>query len=179
MNNLKDINLIPEEIKLYELNRKRRTKNLIGCIAMLCIIIAILLLPQMYIHNLKSERAVLNSQLNNIKDKKDAYSELQNKMKYYLSKQSIIKKLSKKKIDITKILNDISSNIPDNVSMTDIKFSDNVIEITGDAYMNKYLSDFMLNIRKLSYVDDIDLLDTKKSDNGLIQYTLQIKLKVV
>jgi type IV pilus assembly protein PilN len=179
VNNLKDINLIPEEIKLYELNRKRRTKNLIGCIAMLCIIIAILLLPQMYIHNLKSERAVLNSQLNNIKDKKDAYSELQNKMKYYLSKQSIIKKLSKKKIDITKILNDISSNIPDNVSMTDIKFSDNVIEITGDAYMNKYLSDFMLNIRKLSYVDDIDLLDTKKSDNGLIQYTLQIKLKVV
>ncbi|AST59158.1 fimbrial assembly family protein [Thermoanaerobacterium thermosaccharolyticum] len=176
---MKDINLIPEEIKLYELNRKRRTKNLIGCIAMLCIIIAILLLPQMYIHNLKSERAVLNSQLNNIKDKKDAYSELQNKMKYYLSKQSIIKKLSKKKIDITKILNDISSNIPDNVSMTDIKFSDNVIEITGDAYMNKYLSDFMLNIRKLSYVDDIDLLDTKKSDNGLIQYTLQIKLKVV
>ncbi|MGF7399492.1 PilN domain-containing protein [Thermoanaerobacterium thermosaccharolyticum] len=179
MNNLKDINLIPEEIKLHELNRKRRIKNLIGCIAMLCIIIAILLLPQMYIHNLKSERAVLNSQLNNIKDKKDAYSELQNKMKYYLSKQSIIKKLSKKKIDITKILNDISSNIPDNVSMTDIKFSDNVIEITGDAYMNKYLSDFMLNIRKLSYVDDIDLLDTKKSDNGLIQYTLQIKLKVV
>ncbi|PHO06286.1 fimbrial assembly protein [Thermoanaerobacterium thermosaccharolyticum] len=176
---MKDINLIPEEIKLYELNRKRRTKNLIGCIAMLCIIIAILLLPQMYIHNLKSERAVLNSQLNNIKDKKDAYSELQNKMKYYLSKQSIIKKLSKKKIDITKILNDISYNIPDNVSMTDIKFSDNVIEITGDAYMNKYLSDFMLNIRKLSYVDDIDLLDTKKSDNGLIQYTLQIKLKVV
>ncbi|WP_223814549.1 PilN domain-containing protein [Thermoanaerobacterium thermosaccharolyticum] len=179
MNNLKDINLIPEEIKLYELNRKRRTKNLIGCIAMLCIIIAILLLPQMYIHNLKSERAVLNSQLNNIKDKKDAYSELQNKMKYYLSKQSIIKKLSKKKIDITKILNDISYNIPDNVSMTDIKFSGNMIEITGDAYMNKYLSDFMLNIRKLSYVDDIDLLDTKKSDNGLIQYTLQIKLKVV
>ncbi|MBE0067732.1 PilN domain-containing protein [Thermoanaerobacterium thermosaccharolyticum] len=176
---MKDINLIPEEIKLYELNRKRRTKNLIGCIAMLCIIIAILLLPQMYIHNLKSERAVLNSQLNNIKDKKDAYSELQNKMKYYLSKQSIIKKLSKKKIDITKILNDISSNIPDNVSMTDIKFSGNMIEITGDAYMNKYLSDFMLNIRKLSYVDDIDLLDTKKSDNGLIQYTLQIKLKVV
>ncbi|ADL68802.1 Fimbrial assembly family protein [Thermoanaerobacterium thermosaccharolyticum DSM 571] len=176
---MKDINLIPEEIKLYELNRKRRTKNLIGCIAMLCIIIAILLLPQMYIHNLKSERAVLNSQLNNIKDKKDAYSELQNKMKYYLSKQSIIKKLSKKKIDITKILNDISYNIPDNVSMTDIKFSGNMIEITGDAYMNKYLSDFMLNIRKLSYVDDIDLLDTKKSDNGLIQYTLQIKLKVV
>lgn len=100
-------------------------------------------------------------------------------MKYYSSKQDIIKKLSKKKIDITEILSDISSNIPDNVSMTDIKFSGNVIEITGDTYMNKYLSDFMLNMRKLDYVDDINLIDTKKSDNGLIQYTLQIKLKVV
>jgi len=179
VNNLKDINLIPEEIKLYEINRKKRVMNLISFVVMACIIIFILLLPQIYIRNLESERAVLNSQLNNIKDKKDAYSELQNKMKYYSSKQSIIKKLSKKKIDITEILNDISSNIPDNVSMTDIKFSGNMIEITGDAYMNKYLSDFMLNIRKLSYVDDIDLLDTKKSDNGLIQYTLQIKLKVV
>jgi len=179
VNNLKDINLIPEEIKLHELNRKRRTKNLIGFVVVLCIIMAILLLPQIYIRNLESEKAVLNKQLNNINDKKDSYSELQNKMKYYSSKQDIIKRLSKKKIDITEILDDISSNVPDNVSMTDIKFSGNVIVITGDTYMNKYLSDFMLNMRKLDYVDDISLLDTKKSDNGLIQYTLQIKLKVV
>lgn len=177
--NLKDINLIPDEIKSLNEKRKKDTITVISFLLATFVLIFILLLPNMYIKNLERQKSTLSSQLINLKVKKDMYSTIQSKINYYSEKEKIIKDLSNKKLNMTEIFNDISSNIPDNVSITDIKFNGNVLEITGNSYMNKYLSDFMLNLRKLNYVDDVDLLDTKKSDNGLIQYTLQIKLKVV
>ncbi|MDI3312539.1 MAG: PilN domain-containing protein [Thermoanaerobacterium sp.] len=176
---MKDINLIPDEIKSLNEKRKKDTITVISFLLATFVLIFILLLPNMYIKNLERQKSTLSSQLINLKVKKDMYSTIQSKINYYSEKEKIIKDLSNKKLNMTEIFNDISSNIPDNVSITDIKFNGNVLEITGNSYMNKYLSDFMLNLRKLNYVDDVDLLDTKKSDNGLIQYTLQIKLKVV
>lgn len=176
---MKDINLIPDEIKLLEEKRKRSTFAMIGFLIVAFVLIFILLLPNMYINNLEKQKFTLNNQLNSLKAKKDMYSTIKSKENYYLQKEKIIKDLSDKRLNMTEILNDISSNIPENVSIKDMKFNGSVLEITGDSYMNKYLSDFMLNLRKLKYVDDVNLLDTKKSDSGLIQYTLQIKLKVV
>lgn len=152
---------------------------MIGFLIVAFVLIFILLLPNMYINNLEKQKFTLNNQLNSLKAKKDMYSTIKSKENYYLQKEKIIKDLSDKRLNMTEILNDISSNIPENVSIKDMKFNGSVLEITGDSYMNKYLSDFMLNLRKLKYVDDVNLLDTKKSDSGLIQYTLQIKFKVV
>ncbi|MEG6565821.1 PilN domain-containing protein [Thermoanaerobacterium saccharolyticum] len=179
MSNLKDINLIPDEIKLFDEKRKKNTFAMIGILITTFVFIFILLLPNMYINNLEKQKSALNAQLSSLKAKKDMYSTIKSKENYYSEKEKIIKDLSNKKFNMTEILNDISSNIPENVSITGMKFKGSVLEITGDSYMNKYLSDFMMNLRKLNYVDDVNLLDTKKSDNGLIQYTLQIKLKVV
>ncbi|HHV73752.1 MAG TPA: fimbrial assembly protein [Thermoanaerobacterium sp.] len=176
---MKDINLIPDEVKLLEEKRKRSTFAMIGFLIVAFVLIFILLLPNMYINNLEKQKFTLSNQLNSLKAKKDMYSTIKSKENYYSQKEKIIKDLSDKRLNMTEILNDISSNIPENVSIKDMKFNGSVLEITGDSYMNKYLSDFMLNLRKLKYVDDINLLDTKKSDSGLIQYTLQIKLKVV
>jgi len=176
---LKDINLIPDEIKLLDEKRKRSTFTMIVFLIVAFVLIFILLLPSMYINNLEKQKSTLNNQLNSLKAKKDMYSTIKSKENYYSQKEKIIKYLSDKKLNMTEILNDISANIPENVSIKDMKFNGSVLEITGDSYMNKYLSDFMLNLRKLKYVDDVNLLDTKKSDSGLIQYTLQIKLKVV
>lgn len=152
---------------------------MIGFLIVAFVLIFILLLPNIYINNLEKQKFTLNNQLNSLKAKKDMYSTIKSKENYYLQKEKIIKDLSDKRLNMTEILNDISSNIPENVSIKDMKFNGSVLEITGDSYMNKYLSDFMLNLRKLKYVDDVNLLDTKKSDSGLIQYTLQIKFKVV
>ncbi|MDE4541679.1 PilN domain-containing protein [Thermoanaerobacterium sp. R66] len=176
---MKDINLIPDEIKSLNEKRKKNTITLIGFLIVAFVLIFILLLPNIYINNLEKQKFTLNNQLNSLKAKKDMYSTIKSKENYYLQKEKIIKDLSDKRLNMTEILNDISSNIPENVSIKDMKFNGSVLEITGDSYMNKYLSDFMLNLRKLKYVDDVNLLDTKKSDSGLIQYTLQIKLKVV
>ncbi len=176
---MKDINLIPDEIKLLDEKRKKNTVAMIGVLIATFALIFILLLPNMYINNLEKQKSALNTQLSSLKAKKDMYSTIKSKGDYYSEKEKIIKDLSNKKLNMTEILNDISSNIPENVSITNMKFNGSMLEITGDSYMNKYLSDFMMNLRKLKYVDDVNLLDTKKSDNGLIQYTLQIKLKVV
>ncbi|SNX55349.1 PilN domain-containing protein [Thermoanaerobacterium sp. RBIITD] len=176
---MKDINLIPEEIKTREYNKKKKIRNLVNGVIILCIFSAIIFLPQIYIQKLNHDKSVFNNKLSQLKEKTDIELKVQNRIKYLADKEALIKVLNKNKFDMTKILDDISVNIPDKVSITDLKFSNNVIEITGNTYMNKFLSDFMQNLRKLNYVDDINLVSAKKSDNGLIKYTLQIKLKVV
>lgn len=176
---MKDINLIPKEILQEKYIKRKKTKTFVKSAIMLCAFISILFIPIIYIQNLNNEKNILENKLISLKSNSDIKSELQDSMNFLELKEKNIKDLSVNKYDITKILNDISSNIPNKVSIISLKFDNNIIYITGETYLNRFVSNFMLNLRKLNYVEDVDLISSQFKENGLNSYTIHMKLKVM
>jgi type IV pilus assembly protein PilN len=176
---VKDINLIPKEIKDKKINSRKKINNTIICIVSICVFLSIILIPNLYMKILNRNINVLDTKLKQMKTVSELDNKIQNNIDYLRQKQALIKKLKVKKFDMAEILKDLSLNIPEKVSINEIKYKDNVVEISGEAISNKDISYFMLNLRALKYIEDINLVSSQALNDGLIKYILQIKLKVV
>lgn len=179
VNNLKDINLIPQELKDNRMKKKRQIKNIFFGIIILFITSLLIILPEYYINKLNNDIKMLDANLNKFKKTSDLNMDIKNAEGYLKQKQNIIKEIESKRLDITGILSDVALNVPDRVSISNMKYGNNLLEISGESYSNTDVADFMLNLRSLKYVDDVKLLSVQASDNGLIKYVLHVTIKVV
>lgn len=161
------------------MKKKQQIKNIFFGIIILFIISLLMILPEFYVNKLNNDIKILNANLNKFKNTSDLNMNIKSAESYLKQKQNIIKEIRTKKLDIAKILSDIALNLPDRISVSNIKYGNNLLEISGESYTNTDVADFMLNLRSLKYVDDVKLLSVQASDNGLIKYVLHVTIKVV
>lgn len=176
---MKDINLIPQELKDNKIKKKQQIRNIFFGIIIIFIVSLLIIFPVAYESKLNNDLKTLNDNLNSLKSTSNLNLDIKNAINYLNQKQSIIKNVESKRIDMAGILSDVALNVPDRVSISSIKYDRNLLEISGDGYINTDVANFMLNLRRLKYVEDVELISVQASDNGLVKYVLHVKVKVV
>lgn len=133
----------------------------------------------LYINKLYQDLKYADNELGKFKD----ISQLQQNVKdlsfYIEKKKKLIEKLKKQKMDAVSILESLASNIPEKVSIDSLKYEKNTLNIDGEAFSESDIAAFMLNLRSISYVQDVKVISMDLTDKGLIKYILQVKIKVV
>ncbi len=76
------------------------------------------------------------------------------------NKIDLINNLQSRQGNAVIIMDELSSNIPDWVWLTETSFSGNKIRIKGKAMSNNLLADYIRNLKESPYLTDIDLISS-------------------
>ncbi|ADD02334.1 Fimbrial assembly family protein [Thermoanaerobacter mathranii subsp. mathranii str. A3] len=176
---MKDINLIPAELKEQKMRRKKQLSHLFFVFALITIIFALIAFPMVYINELYQDLKYVNNELGKFKDISQLQQNVKDLSLYIDKKKSIIKKLQSQKLDAVNMLENLALNIPEKVSIDVLKYENNILEIDGEAFSESDIAAFMLNLRGLNYVEDVKIESIDLTDRGLLKYILHVKIKVV
>jgi type IV pilus assembly protein PilN len=176
---LKDINLIPAELKEQKMRRKKQISRLFFVFVLITVIFALIAFPMVYINKLYQDLKYVDNELGKFKDISQLQQNVKDLSLYIEKKKSLLEKLQSQKLDAVNILEDLASNIPEKVSIDSLKYEKNILEIDGQALSESDIATFMLNLRSISYVEDVKVISVDLTDKGLLKYVLQVKIKVV
>lgn len=146
---------------------------------LITVIFALIAFPMVYINKLYQDLKYVDNELGKFKDISQLQQNVKDLSLYIEKKKSLIEKLQSQKLDAVNILEDLASNIPEKVSIDSLKYEKNILEIDGQALSESDIATFMLNLRSISYVEDVKVISVDLTDKGLLKYVLQVKIKVV
>jgi type IV pilus assembly protein PilN len=176
---LKDINLIPPELKEERQKKKKAAIKLFFAVFLLGFISLLIALPLAYINKLYVDLKIVNEELSKYKNISDLQQSIKDMSSYLEKKKSMINKLNKGKIDLVKLSEDVASYLPQEVSITHLKYDNRVLEIEGEALNEGDVAIFMLNLRSINYVEDVKVLSVELNEKNVYKYVVQVKVKVV
>ncbi|MGB9779460.1 PilN domain-containing protein [Caldanaerobacter sp.] len=176
---MKDINLIPPELKEERQKKKKVALKLFSAAFLLGFISLLIALPLAYMNRLYGELKIVNEELNKYRNVSELQQNIKDISLYLEKKKSIIDKVNKKKIDLVKLSEDVASNLPQDVSVTHLKYDNEVLEIEGEALHEGDIAVFMLNLRSINYVEDVKVLSVELNEKNVYKYVVQVKVRVV
>ncbi|MGB9679458.1 MAG: PilN domain-containing protein [Thermoanaerobacteraceae bacterium] len=176
---MKDINLIPSELKYKKIMKRKRILKIIFGIVTFTILLGMFLYPLSYKNNLQNQYILLNSRIDKLKATTNLDKKIREAVNLYNEKKDFIEKEQINKTDAVKILKDISFNIPEKVSIKSINYKKEYMDISGEAVSESYIADFMFDLRNLDYIKDIRLISINENENGLLIYNIKVFFKVV
>jgi len=176
---LKDINLIPPELKEERQKKKKVALKLFFATFLLGFISLLIALPLAYMNKLYGELKIVNEELNKYRNVSELQQSIKDMSLYLEKKKSIIDKVNKGRIDLAKLSEDVASNLPQDVSITHLKYDNKVLEIEGEALHEGDVAVFMLNLRSINYVEDVKALLIELNERNVYKYVVQVKVRVV
>ncbi|MDK2836336.1 MAG: type pilus assembly protein PilN [Thermosediminibacterales bacterium] len=177
---MKEINLLPDD---YIKKRSNRFKTGIKIISFI-MIIGLLTFSFYYIihlyQQLESKTVMVNKIYNEelgplLKEKQ----ELQKNSMDIQQKYELFLKLSKEKILWSEILLEIAEIIPKDVQIKNVFFDkDKNMVISGEAFSNISIAEFIVNLNKSSYFKDVNLnyILNEKNDIGVKNNIMRFEL---
>jgi type IV pilus assembly protein PilN len=128
----------------------------------------------------KQQKVQLEGQLARLKKKTKKVDELEKKRKLLAEKLTTIAKLKARKQAPVRVLNDITSAIPDRAWLSSLdQRADDVIQFVGIALDNQTVSRMMVTLEESPQIRDVDLDYTKKFTRdgvNLQEFSLSAKL---
>ena len=111
----------------------------------------------------KKEQALLESQLNKLREKTKKVDDLEKNKKLLSEKLTTIARLKAKKSAPVHLLNDITINIPDRSWLTSIKQKPDGLEFEGVALDPQTVSTFMTQLGTSKYIGGVELTYSRQA----------------
>ncbi|HMO18015.1 MAG TPA: PilN domain-containing protein [Oligoflexia bacterium] len=111
--------------------------------------------------NLENQIAIKESQLAKLKDRTQKVENMERNQKLLIEKLEIIAKLKTRKQGPVRLLDDLSSSIPDRAWVTQISQKDEILDVTGVALDGQTVSDFMGKLRESKFIAETDAVKTE------------------
>ncbi len=126
------------------------------------------------------QRTAMNRERNLLKEAQEEKEQLQDVL-VKLEKLEEQKSLLERKIKLinllksfqevaVKIMDELSKNIPDWVWLTETKYSEQTVEIKGNALSNNLIADYILNLENSPYFNNVNLISSTQKTIRNDQY---------
>jgi type IV pilus assembly protein PilN len=128
---------------------------------------------------LENEVALQEAQLSKLKQKTKKVENMEQNQKLLIEKLEIIAKLKTRKQGPVRILDDLTTAIPERAWLTSVSQKEDTLEISGVAIDGQTVSDFIARIRESKFIDEADAVKTQmvmRDDVKLQSFTFPARL---
>ncbi len=127
----------------------------------ICVAGSIFARRSLYLSEMESEKNFKHAQNESLKKRTAEVEDLEAKQVLLKDKLNIIAQLKAKKQGPVRILDQISSTIPDKAWLTEISQADDILQVTGVALDGQTISDFMGKLRDTPNITETDSVSTE------------------
>lgn len=115
---------------------------------------------------------------NRLKDVVQKLNELERQKQLHSNKINLIQDLQSKQSAAVIILNELSQNMPQWVWLTEAKYKNKQIDLTGKALENSLIADYISNLENSDYIENVELLSsTQKRGSGDTHFEFKMKAR--
>lgn len=143
---MRDLNLIPYEIKEIKLKKENKRKLTSYIILALCFIFVVAYFPLMYSIGLNKKAMDLKARV----DSKALITENYNKVKAFITSISkpiaLAEGVEKNKVYLTQTIDNLSKYIPGNLKFTTFSYQNGAIAINGESTSYNSCAEFIANL---------------------------------
>lgn len=159
------INLLPYREKL----KKEKLKKFGMLVASFSVVsIGLLTLGHLFISFEMSNQKVRNEYVNKVNTDLDKQikeiSNLKEEIKVTLEKRRVVEALQVNRSDLVNILNEISNQLGDGITLKTVKQTGKLLTITGKTQSNSKVSRYMNNLEKNNIFTNANLIEIKLSN---------------
>jgi type IV pilus assembly protein PilN len=130
---------------------------------------------------LSQEQGLLNqvqTKKNRLKDVVQKLNELERQKQLHNNKINLIQGLQSKQGAAVIILNELSQNLPQWVWLTEAKYNNSQIDLTGKALENNLIADFISNLENSDYIERVELVSSsQKRGSGETHFEFKMKAR--
>lgn len=179
------------KINLMPVKKRRRPKVTVPKVPILpmMIVSALTLIAVGYlwfsienkISTLKADKVSKEKTLAELKIKIKEVENFEKDNKRYEEKTNIIEQLKKNQSGPVRLLDEISSGIPERVWLSSLNESGGTVNIEGLAFSNSDIVSFVTNLKGSKYLIDVGLIESKQAVQEKVpvyQFKLTFKIKV-
>jgi type IV pilus assembly protein PilN len=149
-----------------------------GAVLFLCATLFILVLAR--VNEVKSENAQLEKDLENLKTVVARVDEVERINQELKKKLAVIAELQKKRVGPVHLLDELAEATPEKLYLKSLKEKDRKIDLAGYAASNEVISQFLINLEKSDWFDDVYLLGiNQETQNGFNLKGFQITARMV
>jgi type IV pilus assembly protein PilN len=131
--------------------------------------------------SLKREKSTKEKTLSELKEKIKEVENFEKDNKLYEERTNIIEKLRRAQSGPVRLLDEISSWIPERIWLLSMDESGGTVTIEGNAFSNSDIVTFVNNLKGSKYLADVGLLESKQTTQEKIpvfHFKLTCKVKV-
>ncbi|HHX17794.1 MAG TPA: fimbrial protein [Clostridium sp.] len=176
---MKDINLLPEEIKETEYAHPARGEGspirlVLGLVVALVLIAISIVTPML---GIKQKEQELESLVKEIESEKydivrQVNSQLSDINAVLDSKADVINTIDSMSNPVSEVITAIYNAAPSTVAITNIKFNNNKADVTGIAYDNVAFAEFLAAVNRVSLLTQSGRISFDES--GIFQVTIKV-----
>lgn len=175
------INLLPVRHSRRQEAAKRELVLLgVGAaiVAFVCAVVYILLVAR--VNEVRAENVRVEKELEELKATAAKVDELARVNEELKRKLAIIDDLQKNRVGPVHLLDEVSTATPEKLYLTSLKQKEGKIEVSGYSASNEIISQFLLNLEKSDWIDDVYLnIIEKQTKDGFALRSFQITARMV
>lgn len=157
------INLLPRPEIPGKKSHSEFYIGLLAIIAVLGVIVATHQSQKNSIEEVRRKISVTDKRINDLKDVEKKVEEFKEKNKELERRIQVIAELEKKRTGPLYVMEALSASIPEKAWISDLQSKGNNASISGVAWNEFTVSDFMKSLQKSSYFDNVNLKVIKKT----------------
>lgn len=124
---------------------------------------------------LTEEKATLDVRLKEVKEKVKEVENYERDKKIYSEKIAIIQDLKKHQKGPVRLLDELSSMLPDRIWLVSLRETGKDITITGSGMTNDDIVKYVSNLKSSKFVKNVQLIESRQSiDSGISIYNFSI-----
>ncbi len=159
------INLLPTRELEAEISRRQEL-----LVAGVAVVLTAILLGAVFVNqssrvsSLEEEFAQLKKEINILNSKAKGVADIKKNIRTIKDKLKVIDELSKKKTGPVRVMESLSSAIPDKLWLTEFKESAGNLSLNGRAVDNQTIADFLKALTSSPYFQNVELIETTQVD---------------
>jgi len=158
-------------INLLQVGARKKKKPIPAFVILLVVLIiaTVLGVGVEYVHlksevnELKAEKAKNDAYIQELKAKVKEVDDFEKKIKLFQQKKEVILGLRENQSIPVKFLNELSYALADSVWLSDLSLKAGKVNITGYAFTNTNVVDFVNNLKRSAMFDEVYLEESKES----------------
>lgn len=159
------INLLPTRELEAEVSRRQELLIAGVAVALTAILLGAVFVNQSSrLSSLEDEFAQLKKEINILNSKAKGVADIKKNIRTIKDKLKVIDELSKKKTGPVRVMESLSSAIPDKLWLTEFKESAGNLSLNGRAVDNQTIADFLKALTSSPYFQNVELIETTQVD---------------
>lgn len=147
------------------------------------ITIIVLILYTFYLNSnistLKAERTQKEKRISELKDAIKQVENFEKDNEEYRQKSMTIERLQGRQIMPLRLLDEVSARLPEGVWLDGLQDKGGSISISGNAFTNPHIVDYVQNLKKSEYLTDVTLLESRmKEVEGYTLYEFRLSFRM-
>ncbi len=176
----KDISSSPGDTAVFADEERESKLNIPAVVSALVLIFAVIgILYFLQSNNLDTSRKTLEEKKATLAEKENVLktlAKLEQTRKMLDRKVKIIQNLNAKKQTTVKMMDQLSRALPEMVWLTNLKFNNGLLSLTGSALSNNMIADFINNLKSTNYFFNIQFKDSnRKKVSGVDVFKFRLK----